>query len=146
MRDVDLSSLDLSPSSRGRSGLPPLSDTSFVCTQSVYRELAPLGFRALQHIPDFGVHSSRVCRALYVPLAGFLSTLLAVSSSKNPLSHLSDPSAPGVHSFRVLLPSKIRTSLKVPCSLALYSATCDRRLFRPGGPFAASWTPELFSL
>ena len=70
-------------------------------------------------MPETGVHSTRVCLALSVPLSGFGFTLLAVFSSRTLWCRFSGPSVPGVLPFRVLLPSKSRASLEVSCSLAL---------------------------
>jgi len=58
-------------------------------------------------------------RVFVYPLSDFLL--------QNPLSRFSDSSVPGVHSFRVFLPSTIGASLETPCSPVLCSATCGHR-------------------
>ena len=90
-------------------------------------------------MPETGVNATRVCLALSVPLSGFLSTLLAVSSSRTLWRRFSGPSVPGILPFRVFLPSKSSASLKAVCSLALRRQGCGRHR-------QIAWTPELCSL
>jgi hypothetical protein len=66
-----------------------------------------------------GVHVSRVCLALFVPLSGFDYPLSGLLLPK-PLDRFSDPSVPGIPPFRVFLPSKSVSSLEASCSLAVF--------------------------
>jgi len=120
---VSISSSNLSLSFRAPSGYHHFRVTDG-CRLIRLEEVAPLGFQSLQHIPEPGVHSIRVCRALYVALSGFdypLSGFLL----PDPPSHLSGSSVHGIFPCRVLLPLKIRASSEVVCSLGL-------RFFAPG--------------
>jgi len=118
--DLVLSSRSLSLSFRDYSNSHRPQKTVSSAELGRVRGLTPLGFPSLQHIPERGVHVSRVCLTLLVPLSGFLSTLLAVFSSPTLWHRFSGPSVHGVHPFRVLIPTKSRASLKALCSLALW--------------------------
>jgi hypothetical protein len=72
-----------------------------------------------------GVHVSRVCLALFVPLSGFVYPLSGFLLPK-PLDHFSDPSVPGILPFRVFLPSKSGSSLEASFSLAVFLAHLNR--------------------
>jgi hypothetical protein len=82
------------------------SDDLSAAEQRTYQRLTSLGFLSLQHLPEPGVHFTRVCLALFVALSGFLSTLLAVFSSRNLWRHFSGPSVHGVFPLQSLSPFK----------------------------------------
>jgi hypothetical protein len=60
------------------------------------QRLTALGFLALQRFPVRGVHFTRACPALFVPLSGFGYPLSGFLLPK-PLNHLSGSSVPGVN-------------------------------------------------
>lgn len=97
--------------------LPPIYGTGSLrlSLPSAHARMGSLPYRGLPR------PVRAACRVWVDPLSGFLLP--------SPLDRFSDPSALGIHSFRVFLPAPSRTSLEATCSLALRPATCDCRFF-----------------